>query len=391
MYIRKTTTKKAVSKTKPRQETYRLVESIRVGDKVQQKTVLNLGVHFDVAPCEWKLLCQRIEELLDGNPPIPGTELNLPTALESSAQHYTKKIINMRSEPIKEKTKQTDYHSIDVNTLEHKSPRSIGCEYMSHETIKALNLPSKLGELGFNGVQIHRAIGSIVGRLIQPGSELLTHKWLQNSSSLGELMDYDFNDMSLTSFYRVADKLYDNKSAIEQHLYQRQNELFELDNAITLYDLTNTYFEGSMLGSELAHKGRSKEKRSDCSLATLALATDSEGFIKHSEVYEGNISESATFIETIETLEKTQMDKKPIVIMDAGIATEKNVKWQQASGYPYIVVSRKRKTQDATEMVTIKEDGDYSVKAKKIINEKEIELYCLSTAKAHKSKQYREK
>lgn len=36
-------------------------------------------------------------------------------------------------------------------------------------------------------------------------------------------------------------------------------------------DLTNTYFEGRKVSSELAAFGRSKEKRSDCKLVVLAL------------------------------------------------------------------------------------------------------------------------
>ena len=43
------------------------------------------------------------------------------------------------------------------------------------------------------------------------------------------------------------------------------------DEVLTLYDLTNTYFEGAGRGNANAALGRSKEKRSDCPLVTLAL------------------------------------------------------------------------------------------------------------------------
>ena len=43
--------------------TFRLVRSERYGSKVRQRTLLNLGRHFDVAPCDWPSLCQRIGEL----------------------------------------------------------------------------------------------------------------------------------------------------------------------------------------------------------------------------------------------------------------------------------------------------------------------------------------
>jgi len=44
--------------------------------------------------------------------------------------------------------------------------------------------------------------------------------------------------------------------------------------------LTNTYFEGEMAGNAKAHRGHSKEKRSDCPLVTLGLVLDDSGFIR---------------------------------------------------------------------------------------------------------------
>jgi hypothetical protein len=42
------------------------VRSTRVGGKVRQITLLNLGRHFAVPPAEWPTLCVRLEELLGG-------------------------------------------------------------------------------------------------------------------------------------------------------------------------------------------------------------------------------------------------------------------------------------------------------------------------------------
>ena len=59
---------------------------------------------------------------------------------------------------------------------------------------------------------------------------------------------------------------------------------------ITLYALTNTYFEGNGKGNANAAFGRSKEKRSDCPLVTLALVLDGSGFVKRSEIFPGKDS-----------------------------------------------------------------------------------------------------
>ena len=69
--------------------------------------------------------------------------------------------------------------------------------------------------------------------------------------------------------YRVSDVLMAHREAIENHLFERVTELFSLKHTVTLYDLTNTFFEGEAQGQPKARRGHSKEKRSDCPLLTL--------------------------------------------------------------------------------------------------------------------------
>jgi hypothetical protein len=42
--------------------------------------------------------------------------------------------------------------------------------------------------------------------------------------------------------YLISDQLFKNKAAIEQHIYERERSLFGLQETITMYDLTNTFF-----------------------------------------------------------------------------------------------------------------------------------------------------
>jgi len=177
-----------------------------------------------------------------------------------------------------------------------------------------------------------------------PGSERDTHRWLQTCSGLGELLDHDFETTSLTRLYTVADDLLKHKEAIETHLTQQARDLFQLSNTIALYDLTNTYFEGQALKNELTKFGRSKEKRNDCSLVTLGLVVDSEGFASRSEVFAGNASEPKTLAQMISGLAPKQAAIEPtIVVLDAGIASQENLDWLVSAGYHYLVVSRDQK------------------------------------------------
>jgi hypothetical protein len=53
--------------------------------------------------------------------------------------------------------------------------------------------------------------------------------------------------------------------------------MFGLGQTITLYELTNTYFEGMAAGVSKAKRGHSKEFRSDCPLVTRTMALDASG------------------------------------------------------------------------------------------------------------------
>ncbi len=114
-------------------------------------------------------------------------------------------------------------------------PRSVGSEHVTLEALRFLGLDKKLEELSFNGPQTAAAIGTIIGRTCEPGSELATHKWLQERSGLGELIDFDFNNLSLHGFYNISDLLLKKKAAIEHHLYAQEQNLFGLQ---AIYDFS---------------------------------------------------------------------------------------------------------------------------------------------------------
>ena len=74
MYIRRTTIKSRAS-GEP-YFTFRLVESIRVEDKVRQRTVLNLGRHFEVPREQWAAFAQRIEHIVSAQSELVPPDLD---------------------------------------------------------------------------------------------------------------------------------------------------------------------------------------------------------------------------------------------------------------------------------------------------------------------------
>jgi transposase len=94
------------------------------------------------------------------------------------------------------------------------------------------------------------------------------------------------------------------RDELEDYLSCKEKTLFNLQETIVLYDLTNIFFEGTGKLNKKAKFGPSKEKRNDCPLVTLGLVLDGDGFPKRSRVFEGNVSEGKTLEKMLLGLEK---------------------------------------------------------------------------------------
>ena len=358
---------------------YRLVESHRVADKVKQQTLLNLGRHFDVHKRDWQPLSLRIQQLLEKQESILSLELN--PDLEALAQRYAAQIIARQGQQTSESPDQLS--TVNLESLELVRPRRVGVEQLALQAIDQLGLKDKLEALGFNRHQRAAALGNIVARMAFPASERASHQWLAQRSGLGELLGYDFEAMGRDRLYQASDQLWAHKDALEEQLYEQEQSLFSVDETITLYDLTNTFFEGDPR-SDKAQRGRSKEKRSDCPLITLGLVLDGSGFPRSSTFFPGNVSEPST-LQTM--LSRLNSLPGSTVLMDAGIATEDNIQWLVDQGYRYLVVSRQRKREfDDEQAITVKQTADQTVRVQRMVDSQsgEILLRCHSEAREQK-------
>jgi transposase len=350
-----------------------------MGGKVKQRTLINLGRYFDVPQSQWQALSSRIAELLSTQTSL--LRIELEESLETLAQRYAAQIIASRRTSTKD---SANFETVDIASLELVRPRRIGIEQLALHAVKQLTLDDKLKSLGFNQKQIAAALGNIIARMAAPASELATYHWLQTQSGLGELIDYDYEGMGLDRLYQVSDQLWKHREAIETHLYSQERDLFSFSETITLYDLTNTFFEGEAKNNPKAQRGRSKEKRTDCPLVTLGLVLDGSGFPRKSQIFPGNASESKTLKLMLQGLDGRIGST---VILDAGIASEENIQYLIEQGYQYIVVSRKHKRHfDEDKSILIKDIPGQTVKVQKVIVEEtgEVELYCHSQLREKK-------
>jgi len=414
MFIRRTQTRNRTS-GEP-YVTFRLVHSERVGSAVKQTTLLNLGSHFDLPQVHWPALAQRIDELVHGQASM--LEATLPEEVQAFAQRFAAQIIarkpavpslgaapTVRADraapapakaakppsgpprsPASQAGELARYQEVDLDSLELVDPRSVGVEHAALSAMRQCGLEDKLSELGLNRPQIAAAVGNIVARMAQPGSERATHAWLKDTSALGELIDYDFEKMDLNRLYRASDALYKHCDALQEHLFGQARSMFGLGpQTITLYDLTNTYFEGVAAGVSKAKRGHSKECRSDCPLVTLAMALDGSGFVRRVQFFAGNASEPTTLQGML-----TGLDAAPgaTVVMDAGIATEANLTWLREQGYHYVVVSKLRERQFDPALATeVQSAGEVTIQLQRVLDAQgHVLLYCHSPAREEKDR-----
>lgn len=386
MYIRRTHTNN--SATGERYYTYRLVANQRIDGKPRQITLLNLGRHFAIDQDQWPALCSRIDELVSHQSPL--FPIDLAPAVEREAQRIAAQLVARQAEKpthtdaSEPEAAPVDIQSVDVDSLELTRPRSVGVEQAGLWAMQQLDFVALLVALGINGKLISAIIGSIIARMAAPGSERAAYRWLGAKSGLGELLDVDYETLPLMTLYRASDSLWKHHAAIEQHLFERASDLFGLSTTVTLYDLTNTYFEGDASNNDKAQRGRSKEKRSDCPLVTLGLVLDGSGFVRSSQTFAGNVAEAGTLEIMLNTL---NAPKGALVVMDAGIATQANIDWLIANGYRYLVVSRERNRQfDLEQAVGLTTASGDTVHCQKVLSEdgKEVRLYCHSKTRGLK-------
>lgn len=453
MFIRKKS--KTDPKNNKKYYTYQLVESVRTANGPRQKILLSIGLNKNLSHINQKMVATRIEEIihcyhdtlvaypkeveelaqllakqliakkslktttdlsgnLAENTVLEISENNSPegkvkdatqpvsdqkfasdslASLEKKSQERIFEKTSTVEDSIKNSsTSSKDFANVDLNSVVHSNCRTVGLEHITLETIRKLEIDSKLRELGFSKREIDLAIGVIVGKLVKPTSERATHIWLQNQTALPELIDCDFQKISQHRVYKISDRLISKKDSIESHLANIEDDIFSLDNTVVFFDITNTYLEGSGKKSGKAKRGRSKEKRTDCPLIALGLVINSDGFPRKSKIYEGNISEPSTLKKNLTELRDSNPAKKPIVVLDAGIASEENLRWLREKGFPYIICARNKgdpptDLKENYDFIQEKKSNVVKASLSKIDEETgEVSLYCHSTGREEKEK-----
>ena len=362
---------------------YRLKESYRNAlGRSCTRILLNVGFVDDLLPEEMRDISRALTykyEHQDDKELWPDALCVYSDRVRERTLEYWGEMVKLGSLDIISKayeaSKAKAERHVDTDTLEHKDARDIGAEWLCLQAIRQLEFDKFLLSLGWSREDVKIAIAHLIVRTVYTPSELKSMRIMRDNSAVCQLLDLAMDAVTHRKVYSVADWFLKEKVKIEKYLCHKTDDLFKPTNRIMLFDLTNFYFEGRKENSRKAKFGRSKEKRSDCKLLVLALAINTDGFIRYSSVLEGNTADPQSLPDMVDKLTrenpaKCADDEKVLVVIDAGIATEENLKLIKEKGYNYLCVSRKALTEytvdAAAKTVTVHDCRERPIKLQEV-------------------------
>ena len=307
MYLRHSTVRKN-GKT----HTYwRLVRSVRIGGKVRQETVANLG------------------------------ELDAKGRAKASA--LARHFLGQRTDQLDlfEDRSSLDTVPVKLRDVRVERGRLFGDVWLGWLLWQALELdtlcerifPRRREKIAWSDM----VLILVLARLCEPSSELhIAEDWYRRTA-LEDLLGIKPESVYDARLYRTLDRLLPHKRDLEIHLKRRLGELFDLDYDLLLYDVTSTYFEGEANGNRLAQRGYSRDRRPDCKQVCIGLVVTREGFPVGYEVFAGNTTDVTTVEDIVEEMESRFGKANRVWVMDRGMVSEDNLEFLREEGRKYII------------------------------------------------------
>ena len=189
--------------------------------------------------------------------------------------------------------------------------------------------------IGFNEIKDEELRHLVIGRICQPMSKKATVDYLRRHFK---------NDVSLQKIYRYMDKLYNTQRERVQEISVRHTkQLFGGNIGILFYDVTTLYFETTDK-DDLRNNGFSKDGKNANPQVVLGLLVSRGGYPLSYALFNGAQFEGYTMIPIVDDfVQRYNLGSDFIVIADAGLMNDKNVKLLRSAGYKYIIGARIKK------------------------------------------------
>jgi len=179
----------------------------------------------------------------------------------------------------------------------------------------------------------------VANRLGDPCSKRRLPEWL----ACDVAVPGGFVAPELDQLYRALDQVEAAKEQTETHLYARLTDLANLDLRLVCYDLTSTYFEGSVTPSARFPSrafGYSRDHRSDRPQIVIGLLTTSDGIPIAHHVFAGNTSDVTTLPGVLEDLKARFGVGGICVVADRGLVSADNLQSLATQGFSHVLATR---------------------------------------------------
>lgn len=178
----------------------------------------------------------------------------------------------------------------------------------------------------------------VISRLAFPLSKLKTIDYLYR---------YQGISLDIDAVYRFLDRLNDRiKPQVEQISFNHTKGVLDGKISVMFYDMTTLYFEASD-EDDLRKTGFSKDGKHQCPQIYIGLLVGLGGYAIGYDIYEGSTYEGHTLIPFIEKISRKFDLDKPVVIADAGLLSNDNIKALESDGYEYILGARIKNESDS--------------------------------------------
>ena len=205
--------------------------------------------------------------------------------------------------------------------------------------------------------EIERAVFlTVLHRLFDPGSDRAAEKWKSDYAIAGA------QALSLHHLYRAMAWLGSPLSAaeqegatpfaprcvkdlVEERLFDLRRDLFSsLD--IVFFDTTSIYFEGAGVQT-LGQNGHSKDHRPDLKQMVVGVILDNLGRPICSEMWPGNTTDVKTLVPIVERLQRQFSVGNVCIVADRGMISEDTIQEIKKRNWQYILGVRMRSSKEA--------------------------------------------
>jgi len=185
--------------------------------------------------------------------------------------------------------------------------------------------------IGFNQLEEELFRHLVIARLAFPLSKLKTIDYLYR---------YQGVHLDIDTVYRFLDKLNTKlKKRVEEITFNHTLKVLKGNISVVFYDMTTLYFEASD-EDDLRKTGFSKDGKAQNPQIFLGLLVGLGGYAIGYDIFEGDTYEGHTLIPFLEKISKKFNLSKPIIVADAGLLSNENIKALQEQGYEYIIGGR---------------------------------------------------